>query len=268
MLMTSRFRAPTSDPTQNPAIEMVPEDEHRLLQDHETHEHDDLARADPNTASCCNVITPAASRSETLRSLLRYASGRHSTYRVLLVLLLLILISGGYLILTPNAAGHGWQVPIATGPSMTTVAAQCGRTPPEALLHGCKFDTLSFSWLPPACHDEVLAQEFLGRGNWTWFRTPYPRQGSRDAVPTRLVAEGAQGDLFVSKRLRAAHCEFQWRKLQRFVDGTGAAAVDDHLSSQQLLLDCTRHAAISGGGSVLDKDFDMVSVKYPTCVLK
>lgn len=106
-------------------------------------------------------------------------------YCALLVLLLLIL--------KLNAARHGWQVPITTGPSMTTVAAQCGRKPPEALLHGCKFNTLAFLWLPPACHHEVFAQEFLGQGNWTWFiRTPYPRQGSQDAVSTRLITEGGQ----------------------------------------------------------------------------
>lgn len=237
---------------------MVPEDEYRLLEDHDIHEHDDVD----------NVTTRVAwglFRSYNLR----YASGgRHSMYRVLLALSLLVVISGGYLILTSNAARYGWQASITTGPSLATnIAAQCGQTPPEALLRGCKFDTLSFSWLPPACHDEVLAQEFLGRGNWTWFRTPHPRQGDRDTVSTRLVAEGAQGDLFVSRRLRAAQCEFLWRKLQRFVDGTGAAAVDDHLSSQQLLLDCTRHAGLSGIDSVLDDDLDMVSVKYPTCVL-
>lgn len=247
---------------------MVPENEQRLLQDDEMDAHDGLPVVPNTTTGCCNLILPAGFMA-FLRPLLRYAAGRHSLYRVLSTLVLLILIAAGYVTMTLDWTEREGQIrPDTGGPSTKAAASRCGRTPSEALLHGCRFDILSFSWLPPACHDEGLTREFLGRANWTWFRTPYPRPGTRDAVATSLVAEGAQGDLFASKDLRAARCEFLWRKLQRFVDGTGAAAVDDSLSSQQLLLDCTRNAVAPNRDSVLDESLDIVFVEYPICTLR
>ena len=57
-------------------------------------------------------------------------------------------------------------------PAETTSAPQfqvnCGSSTSEARAAGCRFDSTTFTWVPPACFGEPLMEEFLGSKNWTW----------------------------------------------------------------------------------------------------
>jgi hypothetical protein len=48
----------------------------------------------------------------------------------------------------------------------------CGVTPTQARSNGCRFDVTSFSWLPPACYDDLLVANFLALEPWEWFSDP------------------------------------------------------------------------------------------------
>ncbi|KAG9240416.1 hypothetical protein BJ878DRAFT_526233 [Calycina marina] len=139
---------------------------------------------------------------------------------------------------------------------------QCGSTATEAFTTGCKFDLLSFAWLPSACTDEILTDEFLAREDWGWYRAPFPA-GDKDRVSLEMVRQGTAGDLFVSKKYATTRCEFMWRKLQRFVDGTGAEAADVDVAGQQLLQNCSEF--LDPAHARVNSSLSLLIVSYPPC---
>ncbi|KAE8347820.1 hypothetical protein BDV24DRAFT_157298 [Aspergillus arachidicola] len=56
------------------------------------------------------------------------------------------------------------SVPKSSPPQMHF---SCGSTAVEARTAGCQFDLTTFTWVPPACFDEPLMEDFLASRNWT-----------------------------------------------------------------------------------------------------
>lgn len=94
-------------------------------------------------------------------------------------------------------------------PSKTTAFGDCGSTLVQARAAGCKFDVVSFSWLPPECHEQSLIDDFLELQDWQWYRTPT----SQDTVHRWLVLDGAHSELYVTREYHIFHCTYQWKKM-------------------------------------------------------
>lgn len=141
---------------------------------------------------------------------------------------------------------------------------QCGRTATDAFSRGCKFDVMAFSWLPPACYDASLTEEFLLLEDWGWYVSPFPRPG-RDREPLRLVEQGTQGDLFVHRQYRITQCAFLWRKVQRVLDGTGAQAADTHATDPARVASCMGLADVDHYVPENRSGLQLLSVSFPEC---
>ena len=97
----------------------------------------------------------------------------------------------------------------------------CGSSISEAKSKNCKFDSLTTSWLPPACRDDELTAEFercgpLEGGSWPYYK---------DLRKTHLfsvedlanMADSASGDrtYYTTTEWFIARCLFYWRKMER-----------------------------------------------------
>ncbi|KAB5572420.1 hypothetical protein GE09DRAFT_1216984 [Coniochaeta sp. 2T2.1] len=87
----------------------------------------------------------------------------------------------------------------------------CGNSSTTAIARGCKFDIISFSWLPPACYDADLVAEFEQYRNWTWYEDV---QGKRP-VPKSEVVRGERESVHVYWDYHLVHCTFMWKKMHR-----------------------------------------------------
>ncbi|KIW97594.1 uncharacterized protein Z519_01178 [Cladophialophora bantiana CBS 173.52] len=89
----------------------------------------------------------------------------------------------------------------------------CGSTRAEALSNNCKFDVLSFAWMPPACHDPELCEEFCSVREWEWFLD----ENLTQSVSRTEVEEGRVEKVYTPKEYEELQCLFSWRKVHRAV---------------------------------------------------
>jgi len=81
---------------------------------------------------------------------------------------------------------------------------------------GCKYDTLAACWLPDACRDDELSQEFdaaAPNGTWTYFAN----QGATRTLTLEELSDLPDGNncFWVPQRWHLLHCTFYWKKLYR-----------------------------------------------------
>lgn len=136
---------------------------------------------------------------------------------------------------------------------------RCGTSAAEAKAAGCHFDLMSFSWLPPACYNEDLTNEFLNYTDWKW---SLDSEG-RHLVPKEYVQQGDFEYLFTSYEYHVVHCVFMWKKThQAILDGSF-----DHLDGYIAGLGHTGHC----GEMLLDRETDLKTwgtpgwTKFPAC---
>ena len=142
------------------------------------------------------------------------------------------------------------------GPSGPQPVQSCGPSRIEAQEKKCRFDPMSFSWLPPACFDEELTNDFLHREEWHWFRT----QMGTGEVSMEEVIRGEENQLFVSSEYHVAHCAYMWRKLHRAL--AKGQLVDSYIGSynhtkhcDHMLLEAVRTQQIN----------TLIVTKFPNC---
>lgn len=95
----------------------------------------------------------------------------------------------------------------------------CGKTLAEAKARGCRYDSIAIQWLPPACRDDELNDEFERagpHGAWEYFSD----EAKTRKYSVEEVAEMADrnGFFWATHRWHLLHCTYTWRKLfrQRF----------------------------------------------------
>ncbi|EIT81792.1 hypothetical protein AO1008_05414 [Aspergillus oryzae 100-8] len=107
-------------------------------------------------------------------------------------------------------------------PAETTSAPQfqfnCGSSTSEARAAGCRFDSTTFTWVPPACFGEPLMEEFLGSKNWTWSLDDFAREGDFESLYTTM-------DYHVT------HCAYAWKKLHRSLFSGDLSHIDGYTAS-------------------------------------
>jgi hypothetical protein len=65
-----------------------------------------------------------------------------------------------------------------SGPQALSI---CGSNHVEAHSLNCKFDPMSFSWLPSTCYDSELTEQFLSLRGWKW---TFVRAGNEGVAAT------------------------------------------------------------------------------------
>ncbi|KAJ0109996.1 hypothetical protein J7T55_014798 [Diaporthe amygdali] len=110
--------------------------------------------------------------------------------------------------------------------------AHCGSSASDARRLGCRFDIMSFSWLPPNCFDEELSHDFDTIQPWQWFADAAGTQ----EIPKSEVLMGEAKSLFVSFQYHRTHCVFMWRKLHRALGAKGM--VDSYIGGYNHTVHC------------------------------
>ncbi|KAH8821359.1 hypothetical protein F5884DRAFT_767515 [Xylogone sp. PMI_703] len=136
----------------------------------------------------------------------------------------------------------------------------CGSSPAEARTLGCRFDIMSFSWLPELCFDEELVEDFLARKKWIYYRQPLS-DGVESQVPMDEVFAGDHEHLFVTWEFHKAHCAYMMRKLHRAV--LASLPLDGYIGNYNHTKHCTEVAMEEG----TDPNYIMTKIftKYPSC---
>ncbi|OJJ42288.1 hypothetical protein ASPZODRAFT_147593 [Penicilliopsis zonata CBS 506.65] len=125
----------------------------------------------------------------------------------------------------------------------------CGNSSVEARELGCRFQTWSYSWEPPACFDEALESDFLRVREQDQLPYYLDREGQQP-VDWEVVARGdltgvtEQGFLWTVWRGHFWHCTFLLRKFFRGQAGVSREDLDaEHLHHcQHWMADPFRHA--------------------------
>jgi hypothetical protein len=52
------------------------------------------------------------------------------------------------------------------------VWTNCGNSTAEAKENGCRFDVMMHSWVPQACYDEALSEEYIQANDFKFFSDP------------------------------------------------------------------------------------------------
>ncbi|KJK64241.1 hypothetical protein P875_00138325 [Aspergillus parasiticus SU-1] len=177
----------------------VPKEDH----DHDERDHASLSLALPPP----NNIPPSAS------------SKRHRPIVIGALLAITVCLGMAIVILHDIPS-----VPKGSPPQMHF---SCGSTAVEARTAGCQFDLTTFTWVPPACFDEPLMEDFLASRNWTW---------SLDRAGQFLVNEtfartGDFDQLYTTMRYHVVHCAYAWRKLHRSLFGGDLSGIDGYIAS-------------------------------------
>lgn len=99
------------------------------------------------------------------------------------------------------------------------VSCNCGNSTAEAMALGCKFELLAGAWLPDACRDDELAEEFNHAGpgpNGEWGYYDH-RNGSKELTVAEVAAYADRPSerYWTSFDWHLAHCIFYWRKQYR-----------------------------------------------------
>ncbi|RHZ66772.1 uncharacterized protein CDV56_109300 [Aspergillus thermomutatus] len=205
-------------------------------------------RRDEDEEFVCDKTTPPTQQPQA-------SPGHRSNATLLSSLALIISVTTGIFTLTAYANGPHES----RAPRSPERLFRCGTSAAEAKAAGCHFDLMSFSWLPPACYNEDLTNDFLNYTNWQW---------SLDAEGQHLVSKEfvQQGDfefLFTSYEYHVVHCVFMWKKTHQAILDGGF----DHLDGYIAGLGHTGHC----GEMLLDRATDLQSwgtpgwTKFPAC---
>lgn len=137
--------------------------------------------------------------------------------------------------------------------------SSCGGSREEALAAGCKFDVMSFSWLPPRCYDGELVAEFEALGPWEWFIG----QDGRVAADEEAVREGRLDRLYVTWEFHLLHCTFQWKKMHRAL--LAGWPIDSYIGNFSHTQHCEH--MIMNRRTPLNSTGTDIFIKYPSCGL-
>jgi hypothetical protein len=101
----------------------------------------------------------------------------------------------------------------------TITSCDCGNSTAEAVVLGCKYDSLAAAWLPEHCRDDELTAEFErsgpgADGKWTyWADSAHTKEISVDEIAK--MAGNQEFRFHMSGHWHVLHCIFYWRKEYR-----------------------------------------------------
>ena len=129
---------------------------------------------------------------------------------------------------------------------------ECGESPQEARQLGCAFDAVLMGWVPWRCHDEELANEFLRREDWAFYRDT--NRTSR--VPLDEILAGEWEIVIVDDAFHTMHCIYTWRKAWRV--GMNGGVLDGYIGDDHHTNHCEMMLLLGGRG-------EHAYMKYASC---
>ncbi len=142
------------------------------------------------------------------------------------------------------------------GSHIAAATTDCGGSPAEARARGCKFDIMSFSWLPSECYDDQLHLNSAICGLGKWYSDP---NSTESVVPEDIVKLGEHEYLYVSAEYHFFHCTFMWRKMHRVALGLGS--MDSYIYNYNHTTHCETMLH-DKSSMVIDST---IFTKYPEC---
>ena len=153
------------------------------------------------------VISPAINRLNG-KSMNEFPSRRHPYFWPVIQITLLCLSAANLALLvytvinTFQSSSASSSVPRTN--TTTILLSPCGNSSTTALASGCRFDIISFAWLPPACDDRELSDEFQASKEWSW----YEDQDGLVPVTQDEALTGRYPYLFVNFEYHLTHCTY------------------------------------------------------------
>ncbi|KAM7220098.1 hypothetical protein V8F06_004426 [Rhypophila decipiens] len=134
----------------------------------------------------------------------------------------------------------------------------CGTSPQEAVSRGCRFDVMSFAWLPAPCFDKELMADFLVLRDWRWYM-------DRDGTQIADAAAAARGEydrLYVTQEYHMYHCTYMWRKMHRAIRHRWP--LDGYIGNMEHTAHCEA-MLVTDAGMRLDATNTAIVSKYVQC---
>lgn len=108
-----------------------------------------------------------------------------------------------------------------------TKTLSCGNSTTEARALGCKFDPLSFLWVPEPCFDAEITKAYQKAVNWHGYNDSEGKEVlDLDAMSKRVEPL----HYFTSIREHVVHCAYMWQKQHRGYLKGGLYLVDNSAS--------------------------------------
>ncbi|TDZ36524.1 hypothetical protein C8035_v008232 [Colletotrichum spinosum] len=139
----------------------------------------------------------------------------------------------------------------------------CGSNPQEARQKGCRFDVISFCWLPSQCYDAQLSREFDEANHLEWFLDP----NRTEPLTHEQIMTGEYTGLYVNWEYHVRHCTAMWKKMHRAIireNGQGVKAIDGYMGVYEHTKHC-EHMLLAGRNIAPDVINTRIAVKYPDC---
>jgi hypothetical protein len=156
-----------------------------------------------------------------------------------------------------TAAIIALALPLTITAPTSQLITECGSSHIEARERNCRFDPMSFSWLPPACFDEELVHEFEQYQEWHWYKN---KRGTVE-VSKEEVYMGDAPYVFVAMDYHRAHCTFMWKKLHRAL--AKGHLVDTYVGNYTHTKHC-EHMLLDKK-TMADDVNTLIFVKFPHC---
>ncbi|RDI81048.1 hypothetical protein Vi05172_g9016 [Venturia inaequalis] len=130
---------------------------------------------------------------------------------------------------------------------------QCGASSSEAKAKGCKFDPVTFAWLPEKCHDHELADEWR-EGQFKIYADPHG-----NATKTEAEFGDDLSPAYITNSVHIQHCSFSWRMMHRaFLSGKTPHAGLSYAHTKH----CSSIIVKQGEGNIIETG---AKVTYPAC---
>jgi hypothetical protein len=137
---------------------------------------------------------------------------RHHWLTIIAACITVILVLAGAYALGVRSRHNADVIP-SSAADLQIPKYACGTTVDEARALGCKFDVLAAAWMPEACLDEELTEEFRNRGPWQYFADASGKvELSEEELSMRV---GPDGMFWTTQKWHVIHCAYQWRKMHR-----------------------------------------------------
>ncbi|KAA8647329.1 hypothetical protein EYZ11_004074 [Aspergillus tanneri] len=100
--------------------------------------------------------------------------------------------------------------------SRRPISCNCGETIEEAIANKCKYDSIAAAWLPPACRNDELIEQFESSGpnsdgSWVYYADKNKTQILSLEEVSMLPKTGSH--FFTTHQWHLVHCAYYWKKM-------------------------------------------------------
>lgn len=100
--------------------------------------------------------------------------------------------------------------------SRKPISCNCGETVEEAIANSCRYDSIAAAWLPPACRNDELLEQFEisgpnSDGSWTYYADKNKTQILSLEEVSMLPKTGSH--FFTTHQWHLVHCAYYWKKM-------------------------------------------------------